>query len=188
MKKFLLFSLLFCLGSTASAVQLEGVRLDDNVHLGNRNLVLNGAGVRNRYFLNLYVAALYLSAKSTSASAVLADNKEKRIALYMLREINAEDLLYGLTHGMERNTSDEEMQAIAEPVHEFSTIFHQMGNVEAGDVILLDYQPGAGMQISVNGSARGTSPGSRLFAALLKVWLGENPAQDALKLKLLGAQ
>jgi len=60
--------------------------------------------------------------------------------------------------------------------------------LQAGDVILLDYQPAIGTQLTLNGTLRGTIPGRQLYTALLKIWLGEQPAQDDLKLKLLGGQ
>ena len=45
----------------ASAGQLEGVRLPDQVSVSGRNLVLNGVGVREAavFMVNVYVAGLY---------------------------------------------------------------------------------------------------------------------------------
>lgn len=186
MKRFLLAAVLLGLGLVAQAVELDGVKLDDSVHLGSRNLLLNGAGVRSKYIFDLYVAALYLDGRKNSAEAVLADTGEKRIALYVLREIQAEELLYGIRTGMEKNNTDEDMQKMKDALHDFEVVFRRMGRVSGGDVILLDYQPDTGTLITVNGSDRGTIPGRRFYNALLKVWLGEKPAQDELKLKLLG--
>jgi len=50
MKRLLLVALLFCLSSTALAVEVGGVVLEDSAHLGNSNLLLNGAGVRSKVF------------------------------------------------------------------------------------------------------------------------------------------
>jgi hypothetical protein len=188
MKRLLLVALLFCLSLTARAVEVGGVVLEDSAHLGNSNLLLNGAGVRSKYFFDLYTVALYLSAKKNSAAAVLADAKEKRIELYMLRGIRTEDMLYRFRSSIENNHTDEELHAMKDELHEFENVFHQMLEVQAGDVILLDYQPAIGTQLTLNGTLRGTIPGRQLYTALLKIWLGEQPAQDDLKLKLLGGQ
>jgi Chalcone isomerase-like len=45
-----------------------------------------------------------------------------------------------------------------------------------------------GTQIAVNGVVRGTIEGLAFNTALLKIWLGEKPAQQDLKLKLLGGK
>ena len=186
MKKFLLITLFFCLSLSARAFELNGVQLEDTVHMGNSNLLLNGAGVRDRYFFDLYVVALYLSAKKSSLEEVLADAKEKRIALYMLRGMRAEDMLFRINRGIENNLTDEELRALKGDLQELGSIFHQMQEMEAGDILLLDYQPAIGTQITVDGVLRGTIPGRRLYSALLKIWLGGQPAQHELKLKLLG--
>lgn len=188
MKKILLIALLFCLSPAAHAVEVDGVQLADGVHLGNSNLVLNGAGVRSKFIFDLYVTALYLSAKKTSASAVLADPGEKRIDLYMLDDISAENLLYSFNKAIERNHTDEELRAMRDELHDFGVIFHKMIRVNKGDIITLDYQRTVGTQITVNGVSRGTIAGSAFNNALLRIWLGDKPAQEDLKLKLLGGQ
>lgn len=184
----LVFFCLFFFGMTAQAVEMGGVVLPDSVHLGNHNLVLNGVGVRSKYIFDLYVVALYLSARKTSTSAVLADTNEKRIAIHLLREIRSEDLLYGLQTGLENNNTDEALQAMKDAMHDFKAVFNQMGIMEKGDVIWLDYLPGKGTRVTVNGVMRGNIPSDEFNGALLKIWLGEKPAQKDLKLKLLGGK
>lgn len=188
MKKLLLIAWLFLLSSSVYAVEVEGVKLADTAHLGNGNLVLNGAGVRSKFIFDLYVAALYLNAKKTSATAVLADPGEKRIALHLLDDISSDNLLYAFNKAIEKNHTDEELRAIKDEMHEFEIIFNKMGRVRKGDVVMLDYLPTAGTLISVNGSSRGAIAGSAFNMALLKIWLGDNPAQEDLKLKLLGGK
>jgi hypothetical protein len=56
-----------------------------------------------------------------------------------------------------------------------------------GDVVTFDWLPEAGTRVGVNGVERGgTVAGADVYAALLKVWLGEDPASGALKKSLLG--
>ena len=186
MKKLLM--LLLCLSFTAQAVELEGVRLEDNVHLGSSNLVLNGVGVRSRFIFDIYVAALYLGAKKSSADEVLADAGEKRLALYLLRDISGENLLYAFKRGFENNHTYDELMVMKLAMHNFELIFHKMGKLKEGDIILMDYQRDVGTQVKLNGVLRGTSPGAEFNTALLQIWLGGKPAQEALKLKLLGGQ
>lgn len=187
MKRFICL-LLLCLSTQASALELEGVKLADSVHLGNWDLQLNGAGVRSRFFLDLYVAALYLPGKSTSWAAVLADGGEKRMALHLLISIDADHLYSALNNAIAANHTLAELSALEAPLKELAAIFRAIDEIKKGDVVTLDYLPGSGTQVSVNGVAKGTVGGALFYGALLKVWLGDKPAQADLKQKLLGGE
>lgn len=50
MKNFLLSSMLLCLCANVQAAEVAGVKLADSIHLGSRDLVLNGAGLRTKFF------------------------------------------------------------------------------------------------------------------------------------------
>lgn len=186
MNKCALIVLLFCLSPFAYAAQVGNVTVDDTAHLGNSNLILNGAGVRSKFIFDLYVTALYLVEKKHTLAAVLADPAEKRIALYLMDDINADNLLYGFQHAIKKNQTEESMQAMKEEMHEFDRMGHQFGRMKEGDVIFFDYLPGTGTQITVNGSIRGTIAGAAFNHALLQIWLGDKPAQEDLKFLLLG--
>lgn len=187
MKK-LVWIFLLCLSAQASALELEGVKLADSVQVGSRELQLNGAGVRSRFFLDLYITALYLPAKSTSFATVLADGGEKRIALHLLIGISADHLFSALNNAIAANHTPAELGALEAPLKEFGAVFHKIDELGKGDVVVLDYLPGSGTRVSVNGAAKGTVGGAPFYGALLKVWLGDKPAQADLKQKLLGGQ
>ena len=190
MKKILLWlgcSLLF-LFTDVQAADVSGGHLMDSVHLGGRDLVLNGAGLRTKLFFKVYVAALYLSEKQTAANAIIADENPQRVALHMLRNLSDEQLLNSFNEAIAANHTKAEMTILEAPLKQMTEIFHHVKETKVGDVITLDYLPGSGTQISLNGTAHGTIAGDIFHRALLKIWLGENPAQDTLKLKLLGGK
>src|ERR1039457_7580380 len=84
-KKIVLVICCLFLSWNASALEVAGVNLADSVHLGNRDLLLNGAGVRTKLFFKIYVAALYLGEKTHVAEAPLNQSAEKRIVLHRFR-------------------------------------------------------------------------------------------------------
>lgn len=188
MKGFLQVICMLCLSLTAQAVEVGGVRLEDGAHLGNKNLVLNGAGVRSKFIFDLYIAALYLGAKKSTAEAVLSDTGEKRLALHLLRDINAKSLLFAFKKAINDNHTRAQSKAIEEQRLQFEAIFLQIAEFRKGDVITMDYQADIGTLITVNGGVRGAIPGAEFYVALLEIWLGEKPAQADLKLKLLGGE
>lgn len=186
MKKLLLMMATLMLSASLQAAEVGGVKLADSVHLGNRDLVLNGAGVRSKFIFDVYVAALYLDQKTTSDAAVLANANEKRVALHLLREVSGETFAEAFHKAMTSNHSAAELSALDAPLKQFSAIFTSMKEVNKGDVVTLDYLPGSGTQVSVNGVSKAMIAGAIFNTALLKMWLGNKPAQEDLKKKLLG--
>jgi hypothetical protein len=186
MKKLLLTAVLLFLCANVQAVEVAGVKLADSIHLGSRNLVLNGAGLRTKFFFKVYVAALYLGEKTHVAEAALDQSGEKRVALYILRELSDEQMLKAFNEVMAANHTAAEMQVLEPQLKELTAIFHAVGEVKEGDVVALDYLPDSGTQINVNGIVRGNIAGAPFNRALFKIWLGDKPAQPDLKQKMLG--
>ena len=67
MKKILLMLAGLLLSWNVNALEVAGVKLADKVQVGNETLQLNGAGLRTKWFFKVYVSALYLPQKQTSA-------------------------------------------------------------------------------------------------------------------------
>ena len=52
--------------------------------------------------------------------------------------------------------------------------------------MLLDYVPGSGTKVTIKGVEKGVVEGEDFNAALLDIWLGDEPADDDLKEAMLG--
>lgn len=186
MKKILLLVCGLFLSWNAIALEVEGVKLNDTAKFGTQSLALNGAGVRTKWFFKVYVAALYLPQKQTSAEAIIADESEHRIALHMLRELGSKKLYGAFSEAIEANHTAAELASMDAQLKQMAQIFDVVKEVKEGDVITLDYLPSNGTQISVNGVARGIIAGDAFNRALLRIGLGEKPVQDDLKKGMLG--
>lgn len=186
MKKLVLLVCAALLSWNASALEVAGVQLADTVQLGAASLRLNGAGVRTKLIFKVYVAALYLPQKQTSAQAVIAGERERRVALHLLRDLSSTKLLGAFNEAIEANHTSAELAALDAQLKQMVQIFNAVKEVKSGDVITLDYLPAEGTRISVNGSVRGTIAGAEFNRALLRIWLGDKPAQESLKVELLG--
>lgn len=184
----LLFLFIFVLSPAADAAEVEGVKLADKVRVAEPGpeLVLNGAGVRTRFVFRVYVGALYLQQKMTAATGVLSDAGPKRVAMHLLRELSSEQLLSALNDGLKNNHTPEQLTALETQIRQLESIFGAVKAAKAGDVILIDYIPDTGTRIMVNGEVKGTIPGAEFNKALLRVWLGGNPADADLKKAMLG--
>lgn len=190
MKMWLTFAVLLWsqTGVSAGAVELAGVKLEETARLADTGpeLVLNGAGIRTRAFFKVYVGALYLKEKKSEAAAVLADAGPKRVAIHMVRDISSESLASALNDGLTANHSEAELGLLQARIKDLLAILTADKDIKAGNVIFLDYLPGTGTRVTANGQAKGTIPGEDFNRALLKVWLGEKPADASLKKGMLG--
>jgi Chalcone isomerase-like len=173
---------------SANAAEIEGVKVPDQVKLGDTGpeLVLNGAGLRTRAIFKVYVGALYLQQKKTVADAVLADTGARRIALHLLRDLSSEQLLSAFNDGLKSNHAPAELAKLDAQVKQLESIFAAVKEAKTGEVILLDYIPGSGTRVVVNRDTKGTIPGEDFNRALLRIWLGERPVDAALKKAMLG--
>ena len=189
MKRFVMKSLLVCgllISWNASALNLAGIHLVDRVQMGNTPLELNGGGLRKKWFFKVYVLGLYLPHKMTTAQAVIDDGNERRIVMHMLRDLSSEKLYGAFKEGIEANNTHDVVAAIGVQMKQMEQIFESVEEIKEGDIIRLDYQPGVGTQIIVNGTNRGTIEGAGFSRALIRVWLGSQPVQEDMKKGMLG--
>jgi hypothetical protein len=188
LKQILIVIFLALLPTLAAAAEVEGVRLADRVRIaeGGPELLLNGAGLRTRFFFRVYVGALYLGRKTAVAAEVIGDPGPKRIVLHLLRELSAAQLFEAMDEGFRKNHDAGELAKLDARVKQLRAVFEGVRAAKAGDVILLDWLPESGTRISVNGVLRDSIHGADFHRALLRIWLGENPADGDLKRALLG--
>ena len=168
----------------AAAREIAGVNVPESVTIGNKVLVLNGAGIRKKLFIKIYVGALYLTIKRSTAGEVLADPGAKRIIMdFLYHEVSPERIVAGWNKGFKDNCSAEELHGLQDRINEFNSFFTV---VHKRHVIRLDYIPDEGTQVWINEFLKGTVPGEDFQQALLKIWLGPKPAEDDLKEAMLG--
>jgi long-chain acyl-CoA synthetase len=167
------------------AAEVAGLKIDDTVHVGNSDLVLNGAGIRSKFFVKVYVGALYVGQKATTPAAIYDSNQPKRMVLRLLRDLDSETLQHAMEEGLKNNLSEAEWTASQPQVSRLDGIMKGIGKAREGDSIAIDFN-NEGIAVAVNGNVRGKVEGGTFGKALLKVWLGEKPADASLKKALLG--
>ena len=170
----------------AHAVEVEGIKFDDKITVGASELVVNGAGVRSK-FGKRYAIALYLPAKTGDANAIIFSKSVKRIAITLFKDASGNTFAEALSKGIENNSTESEMVALKERIKQWSATVISLGEIKAGSSILIDWVPGKGTQLSINGQTIGKEiSGDDFYMALLKVWLGKDPVQNDVKQGLLG--
>jgi hypothetical protein len=182
----LLVSLVTC-SIPSLAADVAGVTLAPSVQVSGATLMLNGAGLRKRLFFKVYVAGLYVARTSAQAAELISEPGPKRVAIHMLRDVGADTFTGALREGIEKNHSAAETAALEPRVEALAAVMKEVGETKDGMNISLDWIPGSGTVIVVDGTARGKPiAGEDFYQALLRIWIGEHPAQDDLKKALLG--
>jgi len=179
-------AIMVCLLTTPAlwSKEIAGVTLNDEISTGGTTLLLNGAGVRSKFFIKIYVGGLYLPSKSHSAAEILAMQGPNRVVMHFLYdEVSRDKLVDGWTEGFEKNQDKAAMDRLRTRLDRFNALFE---TVHSSDVIELHYLPEKGTVVRIKGADKGVIEGADFNHALLAVWLGEEPADSDLKEALLG--
>jgi hypothetical protein len=178
------------LSSASFALDIENVKVADHIALGGgaSPLVLNGAGVRHKLaFLKIYVGALYLPAKRTSTEEVLRDPGPKRVAMHVLAdELTAKELTASLNNALAANHIPAELALIESRIQDLNRMMSSLGAIRKGGVVLIDYLPGVGTRVTINGEEKITIRGEDFYRALLRIWIGARPVDGRLRDAMLG--
>lgn len=169
-------------------VEMEGQKFEPTAAVGGQTLNLNGVGLRKRAIFKVYVAGLYAAQKSTSAAAIINDKGARRVSLRMLRDVEASSFIDSFTEGLKNNHTDAQFNALKPQIDALTATLNAIGEAKKGDAINFDYTPDGGTRITVNGQPKGSAiPGAEFFSAVLRIWLGDKPADETLKRGMLGA-
>ncbi|MFL6707665.1 MAG: chalcone isomerase family protein [Massilia sp.] len=172
----------------AQAVEVNGIKFDDTAKVAGKELVLNGAGLRTKVIFKVYAAGLYLTEKKTTVADVLRQEGPRRMTLVMMRDVSSDDFGDAFMKGINENTDATEKAKYAGQIAKFGELFGGLPGVKKGDVLHLDLIPGSGTQAELNGKKVGELiPDPSFYNAMLRIWLGDKPADRNLKPALLGA-
>jgi hypothetical protein len=180
----LAFLLLAALALPLSAAEVAGVRIEEGARVAGTELALKGAGLRKRLFVQVYAMGLYVADRKADP---IAQGGAKRVAIHMLRDVDADTFAKALVDGMRPNHDEATMKALEPRIAQLNAIMAAMKEARKGMAIALDWVPGAGTQVTIDGKPSGKPiEGEDFYRALLRIWLGEKPVQDDLKKALLG--
>lgn len=167
----------------AAAKEVAGVQFPETLSAGGKELKLNGAGIRTKFFFQVYAAGLYLENTSQDASAVVQSDQVKRVRMKMLRDLDKKSVTDAITEGFKKNAGDK-VASLQQRLDAFNAI---IPDLKKGDELLLTYVPGQGTTIEESRSGKSHSVEGKDFSeALFSVWLGRQPVDEGLKNGMLG--
>jgi hypothetical protein len=170
-----------------AAVDVNGYKFEDTAKVAGKDLKLNGAGMRTKFVIKVYAAGLYLPEKKTNVAEILKQEGPRRVTLQMARDISSEDFGKAFMDGLNENVDRAEKQKIVAQIGKMGELFASVDSLKKGDVLHMDWIPGSGTQVEVNGKKLGEPiPDINFYNAILRIWLGDKPVDRSLKPALLG--
>ena len=179
----LAFALSFLLlSSHALALDVAGVNVAPTVSARGKTLALNGAGIRKKLFVKVYVGSLYTERRVATPAQLLADPGEKLIRMsFVHKKVEKEKIIEAFTEGLANNSPGVARSAEAKAFLSLIT-----ADFVAGDTVDIFLSPDGTVAASHNGKALGTVRSPALVQGVLLIWFGEKPADGGLKKGMLG--
>jgi hypothetical protein len=165
------------------AKQVGGVEMADKKSIKGADLTLNGAGVRSKYFMDVYVAGLYLPERSKQPDSIVKANEIQSMRLMITSSrITKKRLQDSIEEGI-RLSAGKDFPRYAPMLDDlWSALTFE---VKVGDVFDFTYVPGEGTHFIRNSEELRLLPEFEFKQVLFGIWLGKDPIQDSLKKELL---
>ena len=177
--------LLLVCANPASAREMAGVAIADQVSQADGTVLqFNGAGIRSKFVVKVYLAMLYLENPHHDSQAVIADPGAKQLIMHFLyKKVGKEDLVEAWNAGFTGNGSPAQLESLQAEIDSFNAMFDE---VKKDERVVLDYIPGTGTVVTINNAEKGIIPGKEFNDLLLAIWLGDKPVTTKLREALLG--
>lgn len=171
----------------AVAAEVSGVRFAETQKVAGKELQLNGLGVRYKFgVVKVYATGLYLQEKAATVEDVFKQEGPRRVQLQMMREVSSDEFGSAFMAGINNNSDSAQKTKLVTQISKFGEMFALLEGLKKGDVLDLDWIPGQGTTCYLNGKRIGeVVPDIAFHSAIMRIWLGNKPADAQLKTKLL---
>ncbi|MBF0121403.1 MAG: chalcone isomerase family protein [Desulfobacterales bacterium] len=166
-------------------MKVGGVILPETLLVEHEQLVLNGAGIRTKFFINVYACGLYLLKKNSNAESIIVADEPMAIRMHIIFDhITNTQMKDAIKDGLKIASKGDisYIKGIMDLIDEsYKDAIHK------DDIFDLIYSSAiGGLGVAKNGELKGSTPGLQVKNTVFSIWLGSNPLQKALKKALLG--
>lgn len=172
---FLWFTAVLCFAvSGVWAASFEGVEFPDSIENAGDALVLNGLGPRFATMakIRVYVAGLYVPAKTSDADELIRSQGPKKIVMKFQRDVSAEQSREAWEKGLEK--ASKAYPKITDRIPQLMAAMNDMKKEEEMVYSFSDDQ----VEILVRGESKAVIKGRDFIEALFTVWLKYPPNKE----------
>ncbi|MBI3502576.1 MAG: chalcone isomerase family protein [Bacteroidetes bacterium] len=184
--KSFFFGILLVLSFFAQAqTKINGIIFSDTYTAGKDKLVLNGGGTREKFWMDMYVAGLYLTEKNKDAQKIIDANSSMAIRICIVSGlITSSRMTEAVDEGFKKST-DGHPEKFSDQIAKFKSAFSE--EIKKTDVFDIVYT-GEKVSIYKNGKSKAEIDGLDFKKAVFGIWLGKEPVQENLKEELLSSK
>ena len=181
---FVLLLVLTAVSAANAQLVINDVVLSPGFKSGNKELSLNGGGIRKKFFLDIYVTGLYLNNNSTDGQKIIKADEAMSIQLHIVSDmITSALMISSLEEGFEKSTGGTQENFRTE-IDMLTRTFSDQ--IVKGDYYDISYAPGSSVEVYKNGTLTASFGDLKFKQALWGIWLGDNPVDKKLKNQMLG--
>jgi hypothetical protein len=191
MRKFIIVFGIFLTQLSFSQEELvfDGIKVKTSIKVDDGDsktkLVLNGAGVRDKMWINLYVQALYVVEKTDDPKKILEADQTLATRLHITSSlVSKKKLIQAIEEGVEKSYKGD-LNAIRGRLNIFMTFFETQLDKD-GYVDFVYSSNTKETSVYINKKFIGKVPGQDFRTAFFGIWLADDCVDKTLKKRLLG--
>ncbi|HAS63710.1 MAG TPA: chalcone isomerase [Vibrio sp.] len=183
-KRLILAATIAAISTNTYAHTVGDITVPESIIAHEQSLQFNGAGIRSKFFMDLYVGSLFTSAQTELAAPIINGEIPAAIRLNITSGmITAEKLTDALNDGF-NNATNGDTSAIDNSIERFvAATFAEA--ISEGDQFTLVSVPGEGVYSYKNDQQLTFIKDEAFRQALMAIWLGDKPTDKQLKKEML---
>lgn len=172
------------ISAQASAANIAGVNMPDQIQYAGKTMLLNGAGVRKKFLMKIYIGGLYLTAKSNDGDTIMKADEPMSIRLAITSSLISPEKMKSTTLAGFQRAMDGDTSPLKKEIDQLMSSFDK--GVSKGDVYELTNVPGSGVHVVRNGKLVETIRSKSFKETLFGIWLSKTPVHAGLRARMLG--
>ena len=179
-----LLLLVFTVTSGVAQTKVGEAILPNTMSFNEQSVTLNGAGIREKLWFDLYACGLYLTEKNSNATEIVSSNNLMAIKLHILSSlVSKKKLVEAFRKGIDETNSVSDVKRLEAKINVFLSLIKN--DIAVNNVYDLVYFPNKGLTVFENNKEVGTVEGLDFKKLVFNIWLAPSPVDNDLKLNLI---
>ena len=187
MRKIFILSLIISLFNSYtifSQTKVGDAILPNTIQFDEQLLILNGAGIREKLWFDLYACGLYLPKKSSNPLNIVTFNELMGIKLHILSSlVSKKKLIDAFRKGIDETNNLSDVSRLSSKIDVFLSLIKS--NISVNNVYDLIYFPNKGLVVFENNKELGVVEGLDFKKLVFNIWLAPESVDNDLKRDLI---
>ncbi len=151
----------------------------------NKQLILNGAGLRELLWIDVYACGLYLLNPTTDVNDIIFNDELMIVRMDILsKAVSHKKMVAAFKKGFEDGNSQSTVNELQKEIDSFLAHINGL-ELKVGDKVDVVYEPQLGVSLYINYKKVGTVGKLNFKRAIFNIWLSNDPVDKSLKVELL---